>query len=219
MDKRFLAILMAIILIFAGFFIISQKKSEDGKSATGPTNHVMGQGASGVTLVEYGDYQCPVCAIYYQPMKQVAQQFEKDIYFQFRNLPLTQIHPNAFAAARAAEAAGLQNKYWEMNNRLYENQTAWASSSNAKSIFETYAQELGLNLEQYKTDYASAKVNDAIQADLSAYKKTGQQMSTPAFFLNGKYIDNSKLVDTSTNQVSVEKISQLIQAEIAKRKP
>src|SRR5437868_2317945 len=114
MDKRFLGILAGLAIIFVGVFAVTQHSSNPAStnSSTQPTNHLEGSGKAGVTLIEYGDYECPICEAYYAPLKQVAAQFNNQIYFQFRNLPLSQIHPNAFAAARATEAASLQGKFW-----------------------------------------------------------------------------------------------------------
>ncbi|HSX18491.1 MAG TPA: thioredoxin domain-containing protein [Candidatus Saccharimonadales bacterium] len=221
MDKRFLAILAGLAAVFVGIFVIAQGSSnnKNNSSSSGssnqPTSHIEGQGKKGVTLIEYGDYQCPVCEIYYQPLKQVYAQFSQDIYFQFRNLPLVTAHPNAFAAARAAEAAGLQNKYWQMHDALYDNQTSWASSNNPLTIFKTYAQQIGLDVNKFTTDYSSSKVNSAINADLAAFQKTGQQQATPTFFLDGKYIDNHQLVDSTG--VSVDKFAAIINAEMAQK--
>jgi len=221
MDKRFLGILGALVIIFVGIFAISQKSSTNNSNANSSnasqaTKHVIGQGQKGVTLIEYGDYECPICEAYYVPLKQAASQNSTDIYFQFRNLPLTAIHQNAFAGARAAEAAGLQNKFWEMHDKLYENQSQWANSSNPQTFFNSYAQAIGLNLNQFKTDYASSKVNDAINADLAEFNKTSQDKATPTFFLDGKYLSNSELVD-SQGAPSVDKITAVLKAEIAKK--
>jgi len=221
MDKRFLGILVGIIVIFAGIFVVAQHNSNNNSGATTnnaqPTNHVEGLGQKGVTLVEYGDYECPVCADYYPIVKQVAAQFNDQIYFQFRNLPLSTIHPNAFAAARAAEAAGLQNKYFQMHDTLYANQNNWVGQADPKSTFDTYAKNLGLNVSQFDSDYASSKVNDSINADLSTFLKTNQQEATPTFFLDGKFVDNSQFVDSKTGQLSVDKFATLINAEIASK--
>lgn len=217
MDRRFLAILSVIVVIFIAVFAITSRSSNknDTSSTTGvPTNHVEGQGKDGVTLVEYGDYECPICEEYYQPMQQVAAQFSQQIYFQFRNLPLTEIHPNAFAGARAAEAAALQGKFWQMHDALYVNQSTWANSSNPQPYFDQYAKNIGLNVSQFDSDYASSKVNDSINADVAAFNKTGQEKATPSFFLDGTYIPNSQLIDTS-GQPSVAKFADLINKEIA----
>ncbi len=221
MDRRFLTILIALFLVFIGVFAFTRHSADKKSSGNGGqvTNHVIGQGHAGVTLIEYGDYQCPICQIYYQPLKQVYTQLASQIYFQFRNLPLSSAHPNAFAGARAAEAAGLQNKYWEMHDKLYGNQTAWAGSSDPLTIFKSYAAVLGLNVDQFASDYASSKVNDAINADVAAFTKTGQQAATPTLFLDGKVLKNTDLIDPQSGVPSADKISQIINDEIAKKQP
>jgi protein-disulfide isomerase len=222
MDKRFLAILAALAVLFIGIAVLSGSKdnSSDGnKTGTQATNHVIGEGKKSVTLTEYGDFQCPVCFAYEPALKQARDKYFQDIKFQFRNLPLIQIHTNAFAAARAAEAAGAQNKYWEMHDMLYEptNWSTWTKSSNARGAFEGYAKQLGLDVNKFKQDYASGKVNEAINADMAEFAKTKQQMATPSFFINGRHVENSQLSD-STGAPSVDKISKLIEDEIAKQK-
>ncbi len=221
MDKRFLAILGGIAVIFVGIFLFSQNSSDkqtpSGQaSSSQATNNVTGKGASGVTLMEYGDYQCPVCSLYYQPVKDVVTEMNDQIFFQFRNLPIPQLHPNAFSAARAAESASLQNKFWEMHDKLYENQSKWAPSTKPLEFFKSYAQEIGLNMTQFEKDYSSSKVNDRINADVAEFNKTGHQVATPTFFINGKYIDNTQLAG-SNGFPSVEKFKELINAEIAKQ--
>ena len=220
MDKRFLAILGGIIAIFIGIFVFTQiskdDKGDSGSSEQQPTSHIKGEGQKSVTLMEYGDYQCSVCAIYEPALAQVYDQFSKDIFFQFRNLPLVSIHPNAFGAARAAEAAGIQNKYWEMHDKLYQNQSTWSGSNSALTLFKTYAQEIGLDVDKFTSDYAKSEINDAINADLAEFAKTGQPQSTPTFYLNGKYIDNRDLTG-SNGQPSVDKFAELINAEAAKQ--
>lgn len=222
MDRRFLVILAALVVIFGGIFVVSQgsnnnKNSSNNSQSSGaqPTNHIEGEGTTGVKLVEYGDFQCPICSEYYKTVNEVASQYSKQIYFQYRNLPLTQIHPNGFASSRAAEAAGLQNKYWQMHDLLYKNQDNWASSSNPLALYTGYAKQLGLNVNQFNTDYASEKVNNSINADVAAFNKTGQQMATPSFFLDGKYIDNTQLADPQTGRPSLQKFQSVIDAEIA----
>src|SRR6185437_12222322 len=122
MSKQFWIILAAIIVILGGIvFVTNHNKPSTGAGNGKPTNHVEGISPTGAKLIEYGDYQCPVCGSFYSTVKQVAAKYDKTVVFQFRNLPLTSLHPNAFAAARAAEAAGLQGKYWEMHDMLYQN--------------------------------------------------------------------------------------------------
>jgi protein-disulfide isomerase len=222
MDKRFLSILAILVIVFGGIFIASQHSSSSssaGGSNNGkPTNHVEGNNTKGVTFTEYGDYQCPICGAYYQPLKSsLTPELLQNIQFQFRNLPLTSIHQNAFAGARAAEAAGLQGKYFEMHDMLYENQTSWSESSSPINFFEKYAKSLGLNVTQFKNDYSSGKVNDAINADVAAFKATKQQQATPTFFINGKYVANSEFSDPASGAPSAEKITKVINDAIAKQ--
>ncbi|MGA3150521.1 MAG: thioredoxin domain-containing protein [Candidatus Saccharimonadales bacterium] len=223
MDKRFLAILAGIVIIFGVVFAASQHSSNtSGNSNTSnaqPTSHIEGQGSTSVKLVEYGDYECPVCSLYYPVVKQVAAQFNSQVYFQFRNLPLTSLHKNAFAAARAAEAASLQGKFWQMHDELYSNQdptgqSGWVASDNPLTYFTAFVQQIGLNINQFKTDYASDKVNNAINADLAAFAKTGQQEATPTYFLDGKYIPNTELADPTTGEPSASLFAKVINAEI-----
>lgn len=210
MSKQFLAVIVVIILAFAGIIFVSNHKSNSGSkssSSTAPTEHVEGQGSTGVKLVEYGDYECPYCGQYYPIVKQVVAQYSKQIYFQFRNFPLVSIHQNAFAGARAAEAAAMQNKFWQMHDLLYESQNQWVSASDPTQYFNQYAQQLGLNLAKFKQDYASSKVNNLINADMAAGNKLNIQ-GTPTFFLDGKKISVGE---------SVSDFQKLINAAIAKK--
>ncbi|HET8991978.1 MAG TPA: thioredoxin domain-containing protein [Candidatus Saccharimonadales bacterium] len=196
MSKRFLAVLAGLIIIFIGILLISNNSSSGGSTAT-LTHHVEGQGKDGITLVEYGDFQCPYCGQYYPVVNQVVQEYNQQITFQFVNFPLTSIHPNAFAGARAAEAANLQGKYWQMHDLLYEsniqyydsNQTAssWISASDPLPAFDQLAKQLGLNISKFNSDYQSAKVNNLIEADMNEGNKLGVN-ATPTFYLDGKQI-------------------------------
>jgi protein-disulfide isomerase len=219
MSKRFLLVIVICVIALIGIFVVTKPKANAPSSNAQPSSHIEGKGAKNVTLVEYGDYECPICYAYYPVLKQLETQFANDIYFQFRNLPLFQIHKNAFAGARAAEAASLQNKFWEMHDLLYENQdpngqSGWVVSPNPlDGYFASFAQQLGLNVTKFKQDYASSQVNDTINADLGAFNKTGQQEATPTFFLDGKYVSNGNVADNSGPSLS--KFSAVIKAEIA----
>lgn len=220
MSKQFLGVIIAIIIALVGIFALTGGKSQSsgGGSKSNPgtlTEHVEGKGTTGVTLVEYGDYQCPYCGEYFPTVQQIVSHYGDKIKFQFRNFPLTEIHQNAFAAARAAEAAGLQNKFWPMNEMLYQNQSQWDSLNDPSNVFNQYAQQAGLNLNQFKTDYASSKVNDLINADEAEGNKLGIQ-GTPTFFLDGKQLNNTSLIDSS-GKPSAAAFEKLIDGEIAKK--
>lgn len=207
MSGKFWIVIVVILVVFGGAVLLNSNKNTGNSSGT-PTNHVEGQGSSGVRLIEYGDYECPYCEEYFPIVKQVAAVYNTQIYFQFRNLPLTQIHPNAFAGARAAEAASLQNKFWQMHDLLYENQSQWVDSSNPQTYFDLYAKQLGLNKTEFESDFAGTQVNDTIQADIAAFNKTGLPEATPTFFLDGKHI---------TPDPTVASFSQLINAAIKQK--
>lgn len=209
MDKRFWAIVAAIVVVFVGILALSGNKGNNGGkgSTSSATSHTEGDQTSKVTLVEYGDYECPVCENYYLAVQQVQQKYNDTVKFQFRNLPLSQIHPNAIAGARAAEAADLQGKFWQMHDLLYNpaNWSVWSTSSSPDTYFWQYAQQLGLNADKFKSDFASSTANDRIQADIAAFNKTGQQMATPTFFVNGKYVSNARLgTFNSDNSINVD---------------
>jgi protein-disulfide isomerase len=190
MSKGFWGVIAAVILVFVGIAVLGGNgdKTKSSSNSKGQlSQHIEGKGTSGVTLVEYGDFQCPFCEQYYPTVKSVTQEFGDQIKFQFRNFPLTSLHPNAFAAARAAEAAGLQGKYWEMHDALYDpaNYQAWTNTTNPNPNFEQIAQQVGLNISQYKADFASSKVNDIINADMAEGNRLGIT-GTPTFYVNGK---------------------------------
>ncbi len=207
MSKGFLAVIAVVVLLFIGIFAFSGHKSNStSKSSSSrgtPTNHVEGQGKSGVTLVEYGDFQCPACEQYYPVVNQVVAEFKDQIYFQFRNWPITSRHPNAFAASRAAEAAAAQGKFWQMYDLLYGNQRQWAGTSDAAPLFKQYAKLTGLNVAQFEKDYASSKANDAINADMAAGNKLNVQ-GTPTFFLDGKEIKVNADPGSFESQIKAE---------------
>jgi protein-disulfide isomerase len=162
-------------------------------------DHVFGKSDSKVVLVEYGDYQCPGCGGAYPTIKQVTEKYKGQVAFVFRNFPLVSLHPNARAAAAAAEAAGLQGKYWEMHDMLYENQSSWQNLSSSERIdfFAGYAKDLGLNEATFKTDLSSDKVNQKISYDQAIGKKAGVN-ATPTFYLNGKAVEQATWNDADT---------------------
>jgi protein-disulfide isomerase len=189
LSNRFFAILLATIAIFVGIFFVTKNKSTEtgSNNSVQPTSHIRGKGTTGVTVVEYGDFQCPNCASFYPILKQLELKYGDKVAFQFRNFPLPS-HQNARAAHRAAEAASMQGKFFEMHDMLYENQNSWATATNASAIFESYAKQLGLDFEKFKQDVASPIVNDTINADVQA----GQALnvtSTASFYIDDKKVE------------------------------
>ena len=197
---------MALVAVFLGAVIYSKNNgdsnSDGNNSGAEGSSYVVGAGTSGVTVVEFADFQCPACRSYYPVTTQIKQKYGDKIKFQFRHFPLVQIHKNAMVVHRAAEAAGRQGKFWEKHDLLFERQQAWESSPNPTAVMEDYAAELGLNIDQFKTDFSSESVNNTISADIKAGQALGVS-GTPSFVINGKKIEPlptdlagfSKLID------------------------
>ncbi|CAN5639884.1 hypothetical protein BH23PAT1_BH23PAT1_4590 [soil metagenome] len=212
MSKRFMLIFLVFVAIFVGLFMFNSRDAGAPQDeAVEPTSHKVGEGTEGVTLIEYGDFQCPACAQYYPLIKQIKEKYGDRITFQFRHFPLVQIHPNAMAAHRAAEAAGQQDKFFEMHDMLYERQTEWQGSPQPTSVFERYAQELDIDMERFKSDVSSPATNRIVNADIKEAQSAGAN-STPTFVLNDKKVEEaprdlegfSKLIDEAIEKAKTQ---------------
>lgn len=155
---------------------------------------IKGNPQASVTLVEYSDFQCPACKNFSPLVRRLSDEFSDDVRVVYRQLPLISIHRNAFDAAKASEAAGRQGKFWEMHDKLFENQDKWESDSSPEDKFEEYAKELGLDLDRYKADYDSDEVKDDVNSDVSTANRLGLS-STPSFILDGRKIENPRSYD------------------------
>jgi protein-disulfide isomerase len=140
-----------------------------------------------VTLEEFGDYQCPPCGQLHPILKKLKQEYGANLNLIFRNLPLTKIHQNSLAAARAAEAARMQNRFWEMHDLLYENQDLWKDDVNPRSIFIKFATDLGLNIWQFTRDMDGKQIQMRIEADQDEAAKQGID-GTPTILINGRQL-------------------------------
>jgi protein-disulfide isomerase len=185
-----------IVLIALMFWAV---KGTDTSINTGPVfdvgvisslDNVEGNAKSKVIITEYSDFECPACRTYYMMMKEIMVQYGDRVAFIYRNFPLTEIHENAEFAARAAQAAGKQGKFWEMHNLLFEKQDEWAKAVNAGPLFESYANLLGISAGQFKTDIESKEVGDFVRAQrVSAIELKLQ--GTPTFFINAAKVDQN----------------------------
>ena len=161
-------------------------------------DHVFGNTTSKALLIEYGDFQCPGCGKLYPILAPLKAHYKKQLAFVFRDFPLTSLHPNALTAASAAEAAGLQGKFFEMHNKLYETQQAWSQSNSTDrlSIFKQYANEVGLDVTKFEKDLSSKVVAEKIRRDQALGAKA-KVNSTPTLFLNGETIGNDTWGDSA----------------------
>lgn len=165
-------------------------------------DHTDGKQDSKIVLIEYGDFQCPPCGNAHPIIKSLVEKYSDKILFIFRNFPIPSLHPNARAAAAAAEAAGLQGKYWEMHNMIFENQSEWSSASatDRTNIFEGYAKTIGLDTNKFTSDLALSSIIKKIDFDIAIGKSVGVS-GTPTFTLNGEKTDLNNLESSITSRL------------------
>jgi protein-disulfide isomerase len=149
------------------------------KPPVGPHDHVQGPAEAPVTLVEYGDYECPYCGEAYPVVKALQKRLGDQMRFVFRNFPLAQAHPHAEHAAEAAEAAGAQGKFWEMHDLLYENQDALEDEDLVR-----YARALHLDVPRFVKEMESGAHLERVREDFRSGVRSGVN-GTPSFFING----------------------------------
>lgn len=154
-----------------------------GSTATAPTGVKPATGHV-VTIEEFGDYQCPPCGLLYPELKKIEAEYGSNVHVVFHHLPLTRIHKNALAAAQAAEAARLQNRFVEMHDRLYLNQKKWADEADARSVFVGYAREMELDITRFTRDMDSTEVNNRITSDTQLAVSRGVT-GTPTLLMEG----------------------------------
>lgn len=178
-----------LLLIVGGAFLLSgEKTSTSSKTSVNSDlllrndSHSQGPADAKVTIVEFGDFQCPSCAQSFPVLKQIVESYNQKIRFVFRNFPLPQ-HKNALIAAEAAEAAGEQSKYWDMFDLLYEKQNEWAEESKALEIFTGYAKDIGLDTDKFESEVIDKKYSDWINQDINDATSLGVN-STPTIFIN-----------------------------------
>lgn len=193
--KTIIWISVITILIIAGGFYFWNKSANttapleqvvvDRAQVVAVDSHVQGDINAKVIVTEFGDYECPACSSAHPVTKALEEKYKDnpEVAFVFRNYPLPQ-HRHAMLSAQFAEAAALQGKFWEMHDKLFETQKAWAPMRSTEDTFMKYAADLGLNIEQLKTDVKSGEVQARINADKAAADAIGVN-STPTFYING----------------------------------
>lgn len=216
--KTWMIFIVICVAVLGGLIFISRKdkinvdaiemtKATAASNANGNiADHVFGNKDSKVVLIEYGDFQCPACGSAYPIIKEVTDNYKDKVAFIFRNNPLTAIHPNARAGSAAAEAAGLQGKYWDMHDALYENQTSWSTAAVDKrtDMFVAYASQIGVkDKEKFKKDMESKAVNNKIDFDLALGKRVPVS-GTPTILLNNKKIESDVWSDKDKFKAAIE---------------
>ena len=185
-------LIIAIVLVagaVGGFLLLRSNGNNDSSTVPQPSAEPQRKPPADavVTLEEFGDYQCPPCGELHPTLKRLKLEFGPNLNLVFRNLPLTTIHRNALAAAQAAEAARVQNRFWEMHDLLYENQGLWKDDINPRTIFLKFAADLGLDPGRFVRDMDGEQVKLRIEADQDAAAELGIN-GTPTILLDGRQL-------------------------------
>lgn len=190
--KRILVTLGLGVVVSGFIWLIQSDVQADQQTAvnlevdlTGGSDWVRGNGEGKVVMVEYSDFQCPACAAYEPLVKRLLEEQEDTVAFVYRQYPLISIHANAQLAAQAAEAAGVQGKFWDMHDKLFAEQTTWAGATDPTSVFVQYATDMGLDAEKFTADLTSDQVKSVVAEDVASGNRLGIQ-ATPTFYVNGK---------------------------------
>ncbi len=174
----------AVILAACSLCMIGSAAGQEVEAGADPAL-TSGNIAAPITIEVFNDYQCPPCVSMNAELIAVEEKYPEQIRFIFRNLPLTQMHKNAMAAARAVEAAGFQGKFREMMNLIYDRHVDWANAEVPTLIFQHFAKTLELDLERFSVDVVSDVVTDRILLDIRRAKFLGV-LGTPTLLLNGR---------------------------------
>jgi protein-disulfide isomerase len=195
--KRFLPLVIIAAVLVAAVALTwvllrssRADQSSTNSSSSGPPGadppHIRGNPKATVTLEEFGDFECPTCGTYAVELKKIESEFGDRLRVIFREYPLYPTpHKYALIAARAAEAAGLQGRFFEMHDQLYENQKAWSEANDVLPLFIDYARQLGLDTDRFARDLNGEIVAERITQDGIRGHARGVT-GTPSFFINGK---------------------------------
>lgn len=176
------------IVLFGGAIWFSSNASEKNNEGVFIQENIKAGDAAEVTLVEYSDFQCPACASFEPAIESVLAEYGDKIKFQYKHFPLASIHPYAQQAAVAAEAAGMQGKFFEYHDALFANQQSWSAGAAPAATFIKYAEDLDLDVAQFRRHMNSSELLDKVRAEMAEGKELGVS-GTPTFFLDGKKME------------------------------
>jgi protein-disulfide isomerase len=182
---------------------MGRRKSENIKLSlpiTESRDHIQGPATAPVTLVEYGDYECPYCAQAYLITKEIQERLGDKLRFVFRNFPIIKVRPHAYETALAAEAAAAQGKFWEMYDYLFKHGQAVTNDSLRRS-----AASLGLNLAKFDSEFYERMYSNHIDEDIQSGNSSGVK-GTPTFFINGELYNGSWDLDSLLGALDEESV-------------
>jgi protein-disulfide isomerase len=205
MDNRFLAVMGLIVVGFIAIFLFSGGNEDEITDVNGVSSeHTKGNSSANVELVAYEDFGCSACGQFEPIVSEVVERYKDDIRYQFRHYPIPS-SANSVAAHRAAEAAGLQGKFFPMYDLIFANQFEWAGTESPRSVFESYAGDIGIDIDQFNNDFESPSVLSTINADKLAGQELGIE-GTPTFFLNGQMLDNNEIQSVDALSSKIEEV-------------
>jgi protein-disulfide isomerase len=212
--KPLIVIILAVAVAAGAAVFLSRQPDQPSESKAAPLKadikgggHFRGPENAELTLVEFGDYQCPSCGAYHPFVKEILNRYPKQVRLEFHHFPLISIHPNSMAASMAAEAAGEQGHYWEMHDALFEYQTQWADKPDPKPVFFAIANRIGINgTILIKTMESSPALQQRILQDVEQGNKANIQ-AVPTFFIKGQEVHI---------KLSMEDFVQVIEANLRK---
>jgi protein-disulfide isomerase len=200
------ATIVTCILFVGAVFFLSQDKTSasnaDINLLTADAKHSIFSSDAKVTITEFGDYQCPACARTSPVLKQLLTEYQGRVNFVYRHFPLPQ-HKNAISAINAAEAAGEQEKFWEMSDLLYQKQTSWSEPGNPRPVYIALARELGLDEVKFSLAIDSGKFQDIIQKDLQIARSLAVS-GTPTIYINNSKFNLTPSYQNLKNQIESE---------------
>src|SRR5437667_8828472 len=176
--KPLMVIVLAVAVAAGAAVYLSRQPDQPEETAAATRADIKGGGNfrgpenAAVTLVEFGDYQCPSCGAYHPLVKEILNRYPQQLRLEFHHFPLVTIHPNTMLASQAVEAAGEQGKYWEMHDAVFEHQMEWAGSPNAEPIFITLASGIGLDINKFMQTLRSPEIQQRILKDVERGQET-----------------------------------------------
>ncbi len=200
-----IGLLVFIGILLLGSFIFSRARERRYETNINIENkkHIKGSENAKYTLVEYSDFQCPACRSASIGLMELLKKNPDTFNIEFKHFPLRIIHGNAQLAAQAAEAAGLQGKFWEMHDLLFEKQSDWNQSFNPKRFFKMYAKEIGLDVDRFAHDLKLDTIKNIVNSEYNEAQKL-KLTGTPSFLLDGKKIDINDFIQKNLSDKKPE---------------
>jgi protein-disulfide isomerase len=211
--KPIIVILLAVAVAGGAAVYLSRQPGETPETVAAPVTvdlkgagHFRGPENAQITLVEFGDYQCPSCGAYHPFVKEILNRYPTQVRLEFRHFPLVSIHPNAMAAHKAVEAAGEQGHYWEMHDAIFDYQSQWSSAPDPKPIFAAIANRIGINGTILLQTMESPRLQERILRDVQQGDQANVQ-AVPTFLINGQQVHI---------KLSMDDFVQVIEANLRK---